>query len=133
MSPVEQDTIDCEYLVYFEPKKIPKVPYFTAQFFFFQYCQLAQNQTKSHILFHKNGSQRDFYIMTLLLPLNKVPCSSMSVCVLLQSTDIPWYKNLLIEGVQEVCSLFGNTQFTTKQNGSRLNFFDNIFYAFELK
>jgi hypothetical protein len=24
---------------------------------------------KSHILFHKNGSLRDFYIMTLLIPL----------------------------------------------------------------
>ena len=31
---------------------------------FIQYCQLAQNQPKSHILFHKNGSLRDFYIMT---------------------------------------------------------------------
>ena len=29
--------------------------------FFFQYCQPAQNQPKSHILFHKNGSLRDFY------------------------------------------------------------------------
>ena len=32
---------------------------------FFQYCQLAQNQPKSHILFDKNGSLRDFYKMTL--------------------------------------------------------------------
>ena len=29
--------------------------------------------------------------------------------------------------------LFGKTQFITKQNGARLTFFDNIFYAFELK
>ncbi len=33
--------------------------------FFFQYCQLAQNQPKSHFLFHKNVSL-DFYIMTLV-------------------------------------------------------------------
>jgi hypothetical protein len=32
---------------------------------FFQYCQPAQNQLKSHFLFHKNVSLRDFYIMTL--------------------------------------------------------------------
>ena len=33
--------------------------------FFFQYCQPAQNQPKSHFLFHKNASRCDFYIMTL--------------------------------------------------------------------
>ena len=33
--------------------------------FFFQYCSPAQNQPKSYILFHKNGSLGDFYIMTL--------------------------------------------------------------------
>ena len=27
---------------------------------FFQYCQPAQNQPKSHILFHKNGSLGNF-------------------------------------------------------------------------
>ena len=32
----------------------------------FSKCQLVQNQPKSHILFHKNGLPRDFYIMTLL-------------------------------------------------------------------
>ena len=32
---------------------------------FFQYCQPTQNHPKSHILFQKNGSLRDFYIMTL--------------------------------------------------------------------
>ena len=31
--------------------------------FFFQYCQPAQNLPKSHILFHKNGSLRDFCII----------------------------------------------------------------------
>ena len=36
-------------------KKLPsKVAYFTVQ-----YCQLAQNQPKYHILFHKNGSPLD--------------------------------------------------------------------------
>ena len=39
-------------------KKLPsKVAYFTAQKI--QYCQPAQNQPKSHILFH--GSPRDLY------------------------------------------------------------------------
>ena len=33
--------------------------------FFFQYCQSAQYRPKSHLLFHKNVSLRDFYIMTL--------------------------------------------------------------------
>ena len=33
---------------------------------FFQYCQLALLQPKSNILFHKNGSLHNFYIMTLL-------------------------------------------------------------------
>ena len=39
---------------------------------FFQYCQPAQNQPKSHILFHKNVSLRGFYILTLLSRL--IPC-----------------------------------------------------------
>ena len=33
--------------------------------FFFQYCQPAQNQPRSHFLFHNDDSLRDFYIMTL--------------------------------------------------------------------
>ena len=33
---------------------------------FFPYYQRAQNQPKYHILFHKNGSLRNFYLMTLL-------------------------------------------------------------------
>ena len=41
-----------------------KVACFTAQFSF-QYWQTAPNQPKFHILFHKNGSLCDFYIMTL--------------------------------------------------------------------
>ena len=37
--------------------------------FFFQYCQPAQIQHKYHILFHIDGSLRDFYkyIMTLIV------------------------------------------------------------------
>ena len=90
MSPVEQDTIDCEYLASFKPffysikyilcnflkkktfahenieKPPSKVAYFMAQIFF-QYCQPAQNLPKFHILFHKNGALRDFYIMTLVV------------------------------------------------------------------
>ena len=34
---------------------------------FLQYCHPAQYQPKSHILFHKKGSLRDFYVMTLLI------------------------------------------------------------------
>ena len=34
--------------------------------FFFQYCQLAQNQSKSQFLFHKNCSPHDLCIMTLI-------------------------------------------------------------------
>ena len=49
-----------------KPQKKPlKIPYFRGHFFF-QYCQLAQNQPKSHILLNKNGSMGDIYIMTLL-------------------------------------------------------------------
>ena len=33
--------------------------------FFFQYCQTVQNQPKSKLLFHKNCSPRNLYIMTL--------------------------------------------------------------------
>ena len=33
----------------------------------FQYCQPAQNQPESQILYHKNGFLRDLCIMTLLL------------------------------------------------------------------
>ena len=33
--------------------------------YFFQFCKPAQNQPKSHILFHKNGSLRNFYTMNL--------------------------------------------------------------------
>ena len=52
----------------FAPENMKKPPSKVAHNrpnFFFQYCQPAQNQPKSHILFHKNVSLRDFYIMTL--------------------------------------------------------------------
>ena len=49
-----------------ENKQVPmKVAFLKLKF---QYCQPAQtspNQPKSHILFNRNGSPRDFYIMTL--------------------------------------------------------------------
>ena len=44
-----------------------KVAYFSLNWRNFQYCQPAQNQPKSQILFHKNGSPRDLYIMTLIV------------------------------------------------------------------
>ena len=46
-------------------KKLSKVAHNWPKFFF-QYFQPAKNQPKSHFLFHKNVSLRDFYIMTLL-------------------------------------------------------------------
>ena len=48
-------------------KKLPSKVAHNWPKFFFQYCQPAQNQPKSHILFHKNGYLRDFYIMTLVV------------------------------------------------------------------
>jgi hypothetical protein len=43
-----------------------KVAHNRHNFFSFQYCQPAQNQPKSYILilFHKNDSLRDFYLLT---------------------------------------------------------------------
>ena len=47
-------------------KKLPsRVAHNRSQLDFFQYCHPPQNQPKSHILFHKNDSLRDFYTMTL--------------------------------------------------------------------
>ena len=48
-------------------KKLPSKVAHNRPQFFFQYCQPAQNQPKSHFLFHKNVSLCDFYVMTLLL------------------------------------------------------------------
>ena len=48
--------------------------------FFFQYCQPAQNQPKSHILFHKNGSLEDFYIMTLCTLLSVIGQKMRRLC-----------------------------------------------------
>ena len=52
-------------LHFFAPENMKKPPSKVAHNRpnFFQYCQPAQNQPKSHIRFHKNGSLRDFYIM----------------------------------------------------------------------
>ena len=52
----------------FAPENMKKPPSKVAHnrpLFFYPYCQVAQNQPKSNFLFHKNVSQRDFYIMTL--------------------------------------------------------------------
>ena len=51
--------------------------------FFFQYCQSAQNQLKSHFLFHKNVSLRNFYIMTLgvVILLWLHPCFGFHFCL----------------------------------------------------
>ena len=46
-----------------------KVAYFT-----------AQNQSKSHILFHKNGSPRDLFIMTLIANLLPLQAPELSNC-----------------------------------------------------
>jgi hypothetical protein len=54
--------------MFFLPENMKKLPTKVAHNrpkLFFQYCQTAQNQPKSYILIHKNGSLRDFYIMTL--------------------------------------------------------------------
>ena len=40
--------------------------------FYFQYCQPARNQPKSHILNHNNGYLRNFYILTLVQALHPV-------------------------------------------------------------
>ena len=41
------------------------LPQSSCRFLFFQYCQQAPIQPKSHFLFHKNVSLHDFYTMTL--------------------------------------------------------------------
>ena len=53
-------------------KLLSKLAHNRPQTFFFQYCQPAKNQPKYHILFHKNGSLRDFYIMTLVLTIHYI-------------------------------------------------------------
>ena len=40
-----------------------------------QYCQPAQNQPKSHILYLKNGSLCNFYIMTLPIAADNRPAA----------------------------------------------------------
>ena len=58
---------------------------------FFQYCQPAQNQHKSHILFHKNGSLRDFYLMTLfVMSLLLVIGSSVGKIAILMGIFVDW-------------------------------------------
>ena len=71
VSLVEQDSIECVFVVQN-----------------FYYCQPAQNQPKSHILFHKNCSPRDLYIMTLVKAL------WIRLCVFLLLT-LPFSPDLL--------------------------------------
>ena len=55
---------------FFAPENMKKPPSKVAHnrpSIFFQYSQPAQNQPKSHFLFHKNVSLHNFYTMTLLL------------------------------------------------------------------
>ena len=47
-------------------KTASKVVHNRSELLFFHYCQPAENQPKSQILFHKSGSLRDFYKMTLV-------------------------------------------------------------------
>ena len=55
--------------IFFAPESMKKYPQkllIIGPPLFFQHCQPAQNLPKSHFLFHKNVSLRDFYIMTLV-------------------------------------------------------------------
>ena len=54
---------------FFAPENMKKPPSKVAHNlpqFFFHYCQLAQNQPKSHFLSHKNVSLHDSCVMTLI-------------------------------------------------------------------
>ena len=57
------------FVWFFCPRKLEKpaskVAHNRPKGFFFQYCQPAQIQPKSQLLFHKNLPPRDFFIMTL--------------------------------------------------------------------
>jgi hypothetical protein len=59
--------------------------------FFIQCCQTAQNQHISHILIHKNGSLRDFYVMTLL----GSNCSNQILCLIPFALMLPWLCKLM--------------------------------------
>ena len=76
MSPVEQNTIDCEYLAYFcqknkkfhrrkHGKNQPQKLLMIGPIFFSELPTPVQNQPKSHILFHKKDFLRNLYIVTL--------------------------------------------------------------------
>ena len=51
---------------FFAHENITKLPSIYGPGWNFQYCQLAPNQVKSHILFHKNGKPRDLCVVLWL-------------------------------------------------------------------
>ena len=59
-----------------------------------QHCQSAQNQPKSHILFHKNGSLRDFYIMTLIRSYKKCQLRKMWSCMVIKNSRVVTFLRL---------------------------------------
>ena len=94
MSPVDQYTIDCEFIkeilctFLVQCYNILKVHIFAHEIMkktlskdahnwpiFFQYCKPAQNQPKSHILYPKNGSLCNFYIITLPIAADNRPAT----------------------------------------------------------
>ena len=77
--------------IYFFPhknmKKPPSKVAHSQPNFFFQYCQPAQNQPKSHFLFHKNDSLRDFYIIILTLVSF---CPTIVQCLFFYQSNLIW-------------------------------------------
>ena len=62
--------------------------------FIFHYCQPAQNQPNSHVLFYKNGSLQDFYIKTLIIPIlrfsqNRAKTFSIKMPCPLRNSGLP--------------------------------------------
>ena len=131
VSPLGQYTIDCKYLAYFEAKKkIKKIflqrdimQLFSADAtghvfklsskvahnrtkFFFQYSQPAQNQPKSHFLFHKNVSLRDFYIMTLITCTHPVSLATLASSRVCSDAANCFRLNLLLRTSKFSCLIF---------------------------
>ena len=55
----------------------------------FQYCQPAQNQPKSYILFHKNGSLQELYKITLTI--HAWESVYLALLLKLRSTGKDWF------------------------------------------
>ena len=69
---------------------------------FFQYCRQAQNQPKSHFLFHKNGSPWDFYnlyndVDIKWTPLNYSLCNLPSIIVSVQFLTHEFLNTLILD------------------------------------